>query len=158
VRFIVYPIALLSAAAGSVLVNVEDTPRKIGTTETVTEVKSGIPFVARVDTGAHSCSIHCEDMQIENASEDPLENVGKRVRFLVKNKRGQSKWVSSKIAEYVTVRTSERSSGRYKVRLPLTCQNVQKDVLVTLNNRQQMRYPMLIGRNFLRQDFVVAVD
>ena len=114
--------------------------------------------MARVDTGAHSCPIHCEEMVIDSPADDPQENVGKQIQFLVKNMKGQSKWVTATIADFVTVRTSERSAGRYKVRLALCCQNVRKEVLVTLNNRQQMRYPMLIGRNFLRQDFVVTVD
>ena len=35
-------------------------PRLIGATTTVTEVSTGLPFAARVDTGATTCSIHCE--------------------------------------------------------------------------------------------------
>jgi hypothetical protein len=157
-RLIATLIAIVGTTAGISAYNSQEQPRKLGGVETVTEANSGLPFAARVDTGARTCSIHYEAIKIENESKDPLQNLGKKVRILVKNRKGQSKWVEAKIAEYVVVRTSERSSGRYKVRLPLVCQNVQKEVLVTLNNRQHMRYPLLIGRNFLREDFVVAVD
>jgi hypothetical protein len=35
---------------------------------------------------------------------------------------------------------------------------VEKKVLVTLNDREQMKYPLLLGRNFLRDDFLVNVS
>jgi hypothetical protein len=31
-------------------------------------------------------------------------------------------------------------------------------VQVTLNDRQSMKYPLLLGRNFLRDDFLVNVS
>jgi hypothetical protein len=157
-KSIIFSFFLLSAAASTTLISPADKPLRIGSTETIREVNSGLPFMARIDTGAQSCSIHCEAMTIDNPAEDPRKNIGKNIRFLIKNKRGQSKWVSATIADYVTVRTSELSSGRYKVRLSLFCRNIRKEVLVTLNDRQHMKYPMLIGRNFLRDDFMVAVD
>ena len=33
----------------------------------------------------------------------------------------------------------------------------RKEVLVTLNDRTDMEYPLLLGRNFLRGDFLVDV-
>jgi hypothetical protein len=35
---------------------------------------------------------------------------------------------------------------------------MEKKVLVTLNDRENMKYPLLLGRNFLRDDFVVNVS
>jgi hypothetical protein len=157
-RHIIYLVLVMSTACGTNLVTSSNQPLKLGSTEMVTEDSSGLPFRARIDTGAHTCSIHYDDMIIEGESDKPHENVGKPVHFLLKNSRGQSEWITAKIADYVQVRTSERSSGRYKVRLSLSCRDVSKDVLVSLNKRDHMDYPMLIGRNFLRGDFVVAVD
>jgi hypothetical protein len=131
--------------------------RQVGSIETITEVTSGIEFAARIDTGATSCSIHCESMEIINLGPRAKDNVGKRIRFLVKNKQGDFKWLDSVIADHVTVRNSEWSDRRYKVPLTLRCRDVEKTVLVTLNDRQNMRYPVLIGRNFLCDDFVVDV-
>lgn len=130
---------------------------RIGATATVTEVSSGLPFAARVDTGATSCSIHCEAFEIDNPSDDPKENVGKPVRFLVKNNEGESQWIESKIADHVIVRTAEQKDERYKVRLNIRWQDVEKKVLVTLNDRENMHYPLLLGRNFLKGDFLVDV-
>jgi hypothetical protein len=129
----------------------------IGATTVVTEVTTGVPLPARVDTGATSCSIHCEAMEIEDANPDPRQNIGKPIRFLVKYGDREGKWVESKIVDHVVIRTSERDDERYKVKLRLRWEDVEKKVVATLNDRQKMKYPMLLGRNFLRDDFLVNV-
>jgi hypothetical protein len=66
------------------------------------------------------------------------------------------------VAGWVKVKSSAQKDGslqgRYKVRLPLQWKTFKKEVLVTLNDRTKMDYPMLIGRNFLRGNFVVDVE
>jgi len=125
----------------------------------VTVVSSGLPLPARVDTGATSCSIHCATFEIKDADPDPKVNIGKPVRFLIKNKEGdEGEWVEAKIVDHVKVRTSERDDERYKVSLRLRWEDVEKKVNVTLNDRQSMKYPLLLGRNFLRDDFLVNVS
>jgi hypothetical protein len=136
----------------------EPTFHRIGPVTTVTEVSSGLPFPARVDTGATTCSIHYEAIEIEDASETPEENVGKRVRILIQSPDGEKEWVTTKIVDRVSVRTTTDDDERYKVSLKLRWQNVEKKVLVTLSDREKMKYPLLIGRNFRRGDFVVDVD
>ena len=132
--------------------------RLIGATATVTEVSSGLPFLARVDTGATTCSIHCESFEIKDAASNPKENIGKPVRVLVKNHDGGEQWLESKIAAHVKVRTSNKQDERYKVPLKLRVDDVEKKVLVTLNDREKMKYPLLLGRNFLVGDFVVHIS
>jgi hypothetical protein len=134
------------------------TPRLIGATTTVTEVSTGLPIAARVDTGATRCSIHCEAVEIEDADPDPTKNIGKPIRFLVRNESGESKWVESTIIDRVMVRTAAKDEDRYMVRLNLRTADVEKRVNVTLDDRQKMQYPLLIGRNFLRDDFLVNVS
>jgi hypothetical protein len=132
--------------------------RLIGATTVVTEVTTGTPLPARVDTGATSCSIHCLAMEIKDPASNPRENIGKPVRFLVKKSDGKDLWVESKIVDHVKIRTSESEDDRYKVRLQLRWEDVEKKVVATLNDRQHMKYPMLLGRNFLRDDFLVNVS
>lgn len=130
----------------------------IGATALVTELSSGAQFPARVDTGAMTCSIHCDAVQIQEASNNPKENIGKSIRFRTKGADGKPKWVQTKVADYVVVKTADRDEERYKVALRLRCEHVEKNVLVTLNNREKMAYPLLLGRNFLRDDFLVNVS
>jgi len=134
----------------------------IGATATVKEVGSGIAFPARIDTGAETCSLHVEKVEIQDKTARRVRNVGKTVRFLLKDTEGKTKWAEAIIADAVRVKSSSLGSGefdhRYKVWLTLEWKDVRKEVLVTLNDRTSMDYPLLVGRNFLRGDFLVDVD
>jgi hypothetical protein len=81
---------------------------------------------------------------------------------LLKAGDGKTQWVEGIVADAVRVKSSSLKTGevdhRYKVRLTLEWKDVRKEVLVTLNDRTSMEYPLLIGRNFLQNDFLVDVD
>ena len=134
----------------------------VGATAVFKEVTSGLPFSARVDTGSESCSLHVEKVEIKNEARKPLGNIGKTIRFKVKNEQGQTAWIESKIAAIVRVHSSTLKDGdydrRYKVPLTLQLGDVRKEVLVTLNDRTDMAFPLLVGRDFLSHDFLVDVD
>jgi len=134
------------------------TKRVIGPTALVQETESDFSFPARVDTGATTSSLHVEEWQIEAATDVMAGNVGKMIRFRIKNHNGESEWLKRKIVELSLIQTSEQAEHRYKVKMTLTCLNVKKCVLVSLNDRSHMTYPVLLGRNFLQGDFVVDVD
>jgi len=162
-------VAMVAALLGVGLLNArgEDdvsNPSKqiIGGTATVVEVSTGIPFSARVDTGAKTCSLHVENIRIEDESPKRLRNIGKKVRFDVQGENGKTDQIETTIAAAVRVKSSVFKNGeydrRYKVRLTLQWKDVQKSVLVTINDRTEMTYPLLIGRNFLRGDFLVDVE
>lgn len=140
----------------------KDPPEKkkcvIGATATLMEKKSEIVFRARVDSGAKSCSLHVEQIKIDDESETMADNIGKVIHFEVKNGKGKKHWLKSKIDSYVIIKTSSSRTRRYKVPLTFQWKHMEKKVLVTLNNRNTMEYPLLVGRNFLRGDFLVDVE
>lgn len=136
--------------------------RTIGATATVVEASSQLQFPARIDTGAETCSLHVEKIDIQDKTAKRTRNIGKSIRFLLKANDGKTHWVEGIVADAVRVKSSSLKSGdvdhRYKVRLTLQWKDVRKEVLVTLNDRTAMEYPLLIGRNFLERDFLVDVD
>jgi hypothetical protein len=117
--------------------------RVIGATATIMEKQSELLFRARVDSGAKSCSLHIEDYKIENESDTMAENIGKVVTFHIKNGNGESHWLSAKIAGYVIVKNAAHRERRYKVPMTFRYKDFEKTVLVTLNNREKMEYPLL---------------
>ncbi|QEG36708.1 hypothetical protein Pr1d_40440 [Bythopirellula goksoeyrii] len=137
--------------------NREDEKLTIGAIARVTETQSELPFLARVDTGAASCSMHCEEWEIDEEAESMEENIGKDIRVLISNDENESQWVDSRIEHCVVVKTSEKRETRYKVPMTLRWKDFEKEVVVTLNNRGHMVYPLLLGRNFLENDFVVDI-
>ena len=137
----------------------QSVPKKvIGPITTVEETETTLSFEARVDTGATTSSVHTDTWHIQGESDKMSENIGKSIRFKIRNHRGQSEWVTRKIADISVVKTSEQEEWRYKVPMTLRHRDVKKRVLVTLNDRSHMNFPLLLGRNFLRGDFVVDVD
>lgn len=144
-------LALLSCCAGAAA---DAHKRIIGATETIRVLPAQIEFRARIDTGAQTSSIHAQDIDIDPVG-DPR---GKPIRFTLVNRQGQATRVEAHVARRITVRTSEGSERRYAVPLTLTWRDSSKTVLVTLNDRTQMRYRLLLGRNWLRGDYVVDVE
>lgn len=129
----------------------------IGPTATVLEQQSELLFQARVDTGARSCSMHVEKFVIRDEADEMEDNVGKEIRFKVVNHERASRWIESIIDCCTNVRTSDHVEQRYKVPIVFRWNSLERMVLVTLNNRADMNYPLLLGRNFLGHDFVVDV-
>lgn len=132
--------------------------KRIGATAEVVEVGSGLVFKARVDTGAAVSSLHCEEFVIENESSTPAENIGKQVRLQLTNDRGVSRSIETKIVDFSRVRSIDSAKHRYYVRLTLSCQGVQRETLVTLNDRSKMSHRLLLGRDFLEGKFLVDLS
>ena len=126
----------------------------VGATEVIHIEEVGMDFLARVDTGAESTSIHAGNIRTGNKSAVS----GAAISFDLTNKSGQSARLEGRISEVVLIRTAEGSERRYKVPLTLRWRDTRKTVLVSLNNRESMRYGLLLGRNWLRGDFIVDVD
>ena len=88
----------------------------------------------------------------------PRDPRGKPIAFKVVNEQGQSQRIEAQVARQILTKTSEGSERRYAVPLTITWNNASKTVLVTLNDRSQMRHRLLLGRNWLRGDYIVDVE
>ena len=114
----------------------------------------GIPWIkAKLDTGARTSAIHA--YQIEPFQKDDVSWVRFRVR----------PWQESTEDETIVecavhdVRSIRSSSGhvqeRYVVKMRLVMLGRRVTAEVTLTNRDQMGFRMLIGRQALRRGFAV---
>lgn len=107
---------------------------------------------AKVDTGADSNALHCDDIEIENGnvSFTLLDEIhpsyhGKRMTLpLYKLKKVKSS--NGTVQERPSVKVTVNFFGKkYKS-------------VISLTNRADMKYPMLIGRRFLKDHFLVDVS
>ena len=126
----------------------------VGAVEVVQVGDKGLSFKARVDTGAKTTSIHAETVKVHSAG-DPE---GKPISFVIVNEKGESEKIETRVDSVAKVKTSEKAEKRYKVPLLITWNDTRKTILVTLNDRTEMKYRLLLGRNWLQGDFVVDVD
>lgn len=125
-----------------------------GWREWVTLPDLGIDWIkAKVDTGARTSSLHAFD--VEEFSRDGQE----WVRFTVhpwQESLDDTVVHESRIADRRTVRSSSgHSEHRIVVVMRIRLVGVDVDAEVTLTNRDEMGFRMLIGREALRQGFVV---
>ena len=108
---------------------------------------------AKVDTGAYTSSLHCEDLTLTDEEGiptlfftllDPVSQVKKEYRFT----SFSTKKIRNSFGEM---------EERYLIKtlLKLGKKNIQANI--SLTNRDKMRYPVLIGRRPIKGKFVIDV-
>lgn len=112
----------------------------------------GVPWIkAKLDTGARSSAIHAFDIE---ESED-----GSRVRFLVhplQRSHADTIEVECPVHDRRSVRSSSgHSEERIVVLLDIELGGHTVSAEVSLSNRDQMGFRMLIGRQALKKGFLV---
>jgi len=126
----------------------------IGEVETVQVEPSKLRYAARIDTGAESSSIHAENIQL-------VERDGKRyVVFSLRDPAtGALVSLERKFRRRVIIKQKVgKPERRYVVKLWLTLGKVKELVEVTLTNRSDFKYKLLIGRNLLIDTAIVDVS
>jgi len=108
---------------------------------------------AKVDTGARSSSLHATD--IEEFTENGLQ----QVRFKLHLKQKKPDYFINASAKVIDFRQVKSSSGEISLR-PVILTNVKLleqvwAVELTLANRQEMGFRMLLGREAFRGKFIV---
>lgn len=109
----------------------------------------GVP--AKIDTGARTSSLHGTVLE-------KFERDGEKyVRFAVDFEQQHVRQVCE--AVHVDVRGITSSNGetqyRYVIKTPLRIGEVEFRAEISLADRSDMKFPMLIGRSSLRRRFVV---
>ncbi|MFZ9937438.1 MAG: RimK/LysX family protein [Luteolibacter sp.] len=126
----------------------DSTKRVIGQTARVGIEETAMEFLARVDTGAATTSLHAEDVRVTDGMVD----------FVAVNRDGSRVPLRLPLARTGTVRNSGGSKQRVFVEMNLNHEGESKRVLVNLNNRSSLTYPLLLGRNWLMDDYLVDVS
>ncbi|RUM62422.1 MAG: hypothetical protein DSZ03_06855 [Sulfurimonas sp.] len=123
----------------------------IGSVELVRIIPGNKVELARVDTGAKTTSLHAVNMQV-------FERDGREyVRFSL-NDRDDALRIERPIWKWVRIKRHEKKSQRRPViKLRLVLGNNDQLVAVTLTDRSKFKHPILIGRNFLRDIYIVDV-
>jgi hypothetical protein len=129
-------------------------PLVIGWNEYVDIPEWGIKRLrAKVDTGARSSALH-----VENLRELPRDRVEFDV-ILHRRKRDRRVRVRTQISRRGRVRSSNGEySNRIFVAVPVSIGPVEREVELSLVDRQKMIHRMLLGRTALSGPFLVDVS
>ena len=124
------------------------TKQVIGIVEKVFVEPGGLLLEGRIDTGANTTSIGAENLQIVN--EDGQD-------WALFNVKGTP--IRAKVVRFVKIKQhGAPSQRRAVVMLKVTISDVTQAVEVTLTDRSNFKYKILIGVNFLRDHFIVDVS
>lgn len=118
----------------------------IGSFETVKlPVLDGVKCVAKVDTGAYYGAVHVDEVEINGKGEAVATLGGKSYVFPAESVK-QSKVKSA----------SGHRSRRVVVNMPIVVQSKTYRTWIGLTRRSSMKFPMLLGRYFLRENSILV--
>ncbi|MCX8109973.1 MAG: RimK/LysX family protein [Syntrophorhabdaceae bacterium] len=118
----------------------------VGEVEEIILIRCGKKMPARIDTGATITSIDARDLKIKN---DIAE-------FRLPEKYGGEK-ITLPIVEWQLVRSSSGQQKRPVVEIDICIGTKKLRIKANLSNRSCMSYPILIGRNVLKEGFIVDI-
>lgn len=108
---------------------------------------------ARIDSGAKRSSMHAENIV-------SFERDGKDwVHFEVVGKNNERVQVKKKVIKKIRVkRHMQKGQDRYVVKMRLNISSLSYLVELSLTDRSQYEYPVLVGRNYLKGNAIVDVS
>jgi len=116
----------------------------VGWLEQIRISPPGLLLEGKLDTGADVSSLHATDIQ-EYAKEGQSW-----VRFMVKDRKGDQAIMHEPLVRIITItRHGGREEKRPVVMLHLCLGHIAKTVEVSLVDRTGLKFPFLIGRNFM---------
>lgn len=116
----------------------------IGLLEDVILLPWGVRLPARIDTGAATSSLDARDLKIE-------DNMAK---FRLPEKYGGLQ-LRLPIIDWRHVRSAEARERRPVVEMEFCIGPKRIRIKVNLNDRSMVKYPLIIGRSALKENFVV---
>lgn len=129
------------------------TKQTIGRTDVVDFPDLGLYNVdIKIDTGAYTSTIHCSKIEEIN---------GKLYCVFYDESHPEYTEIPIVFDSYSTTRVKSSNGfkeNRFKIKSTIIFFGKTYKINLTLSTRDDMRFPVLIGRQFLKRKFVVDVD
>lgn len=125
----------------------------IGRVEEISFLKWDIEYLpAKIDTGAYTSSIHCKHIEEKNG-------ILSFKLLCLKSDKYNGKLIQTTKYEIKNIRSSNgKKQKRYIVSTSAIFFNKKYKIKLSLSDRGKMNYPVLIGRKFLNNKFIVDVS
>ncbi len=121
-----------------------------GHVEKATLLPGDIEIEARLDTGASRSSLNAQDIKLIEKKEQIW------VRFVFDDHNGNQYPMMLPLVGEIAIKQASGKQRRYVVELGLCVGDLYEKNLFTLSDRSRMTYPVLVGRNFLRNSVLVS--
>jgi len=124
--------------------------KAIGWLEHVEIADSDFQLKAKIDTGATTSSLNAKIIKKFSKNGD------KWIRFQIENKTGDKVLLERKLVRYVKIkRKLAFALKRPVIKLGICLGQVYRTMEINLADRKNFNYQVLIGRNYLRDYFLV---
>ncbi len=140
-------ICFLMGSTGHAQVNTPDKAQEkifIGIVEDVIFLPWGVKLTARIDTGAATTSLHAQDLVIKD----------NMAEFRMRGATDEPK-VRLPVVDWRHVRSAGARQRRPVVEMEICVGPKKLPIRVNLNDRSRMKYPVIVGRNVLKEGFAV---
>ena len=122
----------------------------LGHQEIVTLFPGEIQTKARIDTGAATNSMYAIDTRVFE------ENGKEMVQFTFIDHEENKHTLTRPLVDKVTIKQASGKQTRYVVKMGLCVGNHYEKTRFTLADRSRMTFPILVGRNFLKNSLLVS--
>ncbi|WP_320152213.1 RimK/LysX family protein [uncultured Tolumonas sp.] len=123
----------------------------LGETEWIYVEEANGNFMSRIDTGATTSSISAHDVTV-------FEREGRRwVKFIMPIDGGKEVNVEAPFVKYIRIRQANGLEDRPIVRMTIRIGTVTEKADFSLTDRSNMDFPVLMGREFIKDVAVVDV-
>lgn len=113
---------------------------------------------AKIDTGAASSAIHAEEyeeVRLKGTKDRPL-NIHLRMKLKVGVQSEKFIWAQAPIVDYRSVKNSGgKIEERPFVETVIDLGDQHFKIILSVTNREKMKFPVLLGRSFLSGKFLV---
>lgn len=134
----------------------DDEKRTIGRTDRIDLPELGIYNIkAKIDTGAYTSSIHCNNPVVKGKKKKKLVF---HIVDSVHSELESKEFSTEDFSERKIKNSFGQTETRYVVKTPVLIFNKIIETEFTLSDRSNMKHPVLLGRKFLNPDFIVDIS
>ncbi len=111
---------------------------------------------AKVDTGAYGCALHCHEVMIKQ--ENGVEILTFQLLDPSHPEYEHKTYTTRDFSDKIVKNSGGISEHRYTIKTHLIIFGKKRSVEFSLTNREKMKYPVLLGRKFLKKKYLVDVS
>ena len=148
--FMMYMTTAVAEQEASVLAANMNNYTVYGHIEEVALIPGEIEIKARLDTGASRSSLNAQEIELIESDEQTM------VSFIFDDRNGNQYPMTLPLVETIGIKQASGRQERYVVEIGLCVGEHYEKNLFTLADRSRMTYPVLVGRNFLKNSVLVS--
>ncbi len=118
-----------------------------------------VKMKAKVDTGAKTSAIHAEEYEVirHPSTSSKIINEELRIKLRVGRKSNPKfVWVKAPVVDYRNVKNSGgKIEERPFIETKIEISGFEFPIVLSVTNREKMKFPVLLGRSFLASKFLV---